>query len=213
MHVRRSISFFVALTLAALISPLAIHHLNAQANPRQNNGLRVGQTGDPYNLGYREGERQGEQDARRGRGFDLDRDPVYRDGDRGYNRRSGTRDMYRDRFRDGFASGYRAAYERIRGVASGLSRKPPSYGPSGPGVFSRQLPRSYQEPAFARGYADGYEQGLRDGRDRDRYDPVGSRDYREGDQGYYDRYGSRDAYKNNYRAGFRQGYDDGYRDR
>jgi flagellar biosynthesis/type III secretory pathway protein FliH len=68
------------------------------------------------------------------------------------------------------------------------------------------------EPAFARGYADGYRQGANDGKRHERYDPVGSRDYRNADQGYAGSYGSRDAYKNNYRAGFRQGYDDGYRD-
>ena len=70
----------------------------------------------------------------------------------------------------------------------------------------------YQEPAFARGYADGYMSGTDASRDRDRYDPVGERAYRSGDQGYYRDYGSRDAYRNNYRAGFRQGYDDGYRE-
>ena len=70
---------------------------------------------------------------------------------------------------------------------------------------------TYQEPAFARGYADGYMRGLDDSRDRDRYDAVGHRDYRRGDEGYYRDYGSRDAYRNNYRAGFRQGYDEGYR--
>jgi hypothetical protein len=70
----------------------------------------------------------------------------------------------------------------------------------------------YQEPAFARGYADGYTSGSDDSRDRERYDPVGDRAYRSGDQGYYREYGSREAYRNNYRAGFRQGYDDGYRE-
>jgi hypothetical protein len=82
----------------------------------------------------------------------------------------------------------------------------------GRGPVVRQLPRSYREPAAARGYADGYEEGLRDSRGRDRYDPVGSRDYRNADEGYYRDYGSRDAYRNNYRTGFRQGYDEGYRD-
>lgn len=69
-----------------------------------------------------------------------------------------------------------------------------------------------REPAAARGYSDGYRRGLNDGRDRDRYDPVGHGDYRSADPGYYRDYGSRDAYRNNYRAGFRQGYEDGYRD-
>lgn len=72
--------------------------------------------------------------------------------------------------------------------------------------------RGYQEPAFGRGYADGFRHAQDDRQDRQRYDPVGHRDYREGDQGFYRSYGSRDAYKDNYRAGFRAGYDAGYRD-
>ena len=70
---------------------------------------------------------------------------------------------------------------------------------------------AHQEPAFARGYADGYRRGLEDSRDRNRYDPVAHRDYRAGDLGYQREYGSRDSYRNNYRAGFRQGYEEGYR--
>ena len=75
----------------------------------------------------------------------------------------------------------------------------------------RQLPRSQQEPAFARGYDDGYQDGAADGRQGLRYDPADSRQYRDGDGGYVDAYGTRDAYRNNYRAGFRQGYEAGYR--
>jgi flagellar biosynthesis/type III secretory pathway protein FliH len=69
------------------------------------------------------------------------------------------------------------------------------------------------DPAFARGYADGYREGADDAKRHAGYDPVDSRDYRAADQGYSASYGSRDAYKNNYRAGFRQGYEDGYRER
>lgn len=76
----------------------------------------------------------------------------------------------------------------------------------------RRTTRGYQEPAFARGYDDGYARGATDGRGRNRYDPVKDKDYRTGDVGYAATYGSRDAYRNNYRAGFRQGYEDGYRD-
>jgi len=80
------------------------------------------------------------------------------------------------------------------------------------GIVGRQVPRRHQEPAFARGYENGYARGLVDGRRRSRYDPVDSHDYRDADTGYSASYGARDAYKNNYRAGFRQGYEDGYRD-
>ena len=72
--------------------------------------------------------------------------------------------------------------------------------------------RRYQEPAYARGYSDGYQHGWNDGRDRDRYDPGGHRDYRDANQGFYGAYGPRSAYRTNYRSGFRPGYEDGYRD-
>lgn len=146
-----------------------------------------------YERGYREGLRQGELDARRGRPFVIEE-------------RGRRRDQFRRGFRDGYESGYDSVRRSSRfgyGQYRDYERRRPA--------TSRRLPGGYQEPAFARGYADGYEEGLRDFRERDRYDPVGTRDYRNGDQGYYGSYGSRDAYKNNYRAGFRQGYEEGYR--
>jgi len=72
--------------------------------------------------------------------------------------------------------------------------------------------RAYEEPAFARGYADGFKHAQDDRRQRSGYDPVGHRDYREADQGFSHSYGTLEAYRNNYRAGFRAGYDAGYRD-
>ena len=164
----------------------------------------AGQNNSAFERGQREGVQRGEQDARRGREFQLERDPVYRDGDRGYNNRFGNRDWYRNDFRRGFTSGYRRGYERFR-INISIQGRRDDRGP---------VPRArgYQEQAFARGYSDGWRKGLDDGRDRDRYDPVRHRDYRSADQGYSGSYGSKDAYRNNYRSGFRQGYEDGYRD-
>jgi hypothetical protein len=71
---------------------------------------------------------------------------------------------------------------------------------------------AYQESAFASGYEAGYDKGLADGRRGERYDPVRHGEYRDGDRGYAESHGSRDAYKDNYRAGFRQGYEAGYRE-
>ena len=94
----------------------------------------------------------------------------------------------------------------------------PGTGPSGYGHGYGIDPRDagqrggYQDPAYARGYSDGYARGESDGRAGERYDPVGEREYRDGDSGYSGSYGSRDAYRSNYRAGFRQGYESGYRD-
>ena len=156
-----------------------------------------------FDRGYREGIERGADDARRGRQFELERDNVYRNGDRGYNNRYGNRDGYRNDFRRGYASGYR---DRVLQRARRCQLR------AGATIARPGRLRGYQEPAFARGYSDGWEKGLDDGRDRDRYDPVRHGDYRSADQGYQRSYGSKDAYKNNYRSGFRQGYEDGYRD-
>jgi flagellar biosynthesis/type III secretory pathway protein FliH len=155
-----------------------------------------------YDRGYREGVEQGERDGRQGREPRIDGNSVYRDGARGYQSRYGSRDVYRIEFRRGFVSGYREGYDRFRSVfAQGRrdNRRDP------------RVLRGYHDPAFARGYSDGWERGADDRRDRDRYDPVRHGDYRDADDGYNRSYGSRDAYKNNYRAGFRQGYEEGYR--
>ena len=72
--------------------------------------------------------------------------------------------------------------------------------------------RVSQEAAYARGYADGLKCAQDDRQNNRKYDPVGHREYRDGDQGFSESYGSRDAYKDNYRAGFRAGYDAGYRE-
>jgi len=97
--------------------------------------------------------------------------------------------------------------------AQGRGRGRGNAGPSSGSVPGRVMPEKYEEPAYARGYAAGKERGLADAKKGDRYDPVASREYRDGDLGYAASYGSRDAYKSNYRAGFRQGYEEGYRKR
>ena len=177
-----------ALLCLAVLSPPAMAAPDAQPRVGRDGGRQAGQ--DAYEAGYREGMRRGEQDGRRGRGSELERNPSL-------NRR--------DDFRRGFADGYRDGYERVRGRASR------QYGDRRDGV-GRRAPGGYQEAAAARGYSDGFEDGVNDGRRGSRYDPVASRDYRDGDNGYSGSYGSRDAYKNNYRVGFRQGYEEGYRE-
>lgn len=72
--------------------------------------------------------------------------------------------------------------------------------------------RIYQDPASTAGYENGYDHGLLDGQDGQRYDPVRHRDYRDGQRGYTSSYGSKDSYRTNFRTGFRKGYEDGYRE-
>jgi len=153
---------------------------------------------DEYYRGYQQGLHEGEQDARRNRPYSQ----AAWD--------NGRRNVDVD-FRNGMADGYRDGYYQVRGQARSDDRSPGGVYPRDGGVV-RRAPGGYQEPAFARGYSDGYEDGVNDGKDRDRYDPVGEKDYRSADKGYSGNYGSKDAYKNNYRAGFRQGYEEGYRE-
>jgi hypothetical protein len=99
-------------------------------------------------------------------------------------------------------------------VATAVIADAQGRGRGGPASL-RSLPlagRAYEEPAFARGYADGFKHAQEDRRERRRYDPVAHRDYRDADQGFSLSYGTLEAYRNNYRAGFRAGYDAGYRD-
>jgi hypothetical protein len=167
--------------------------------------------GTAYDRGYREGVQQGEQDGRQGRDPQWERSSIYRDADRGYQDRYGSRDSYRDDFRRGFASGYRTGYDRYRGAIYDQGRRDNSnWGRSDDRRDPRVL-RGYQDPAFARGYAEGWDHGADDRHDRDRYDPVRHGDYKSADDGYSRSYGTKDAYKNNFRSGFRQGYDAGYR--
>jgi hypothetical protein len=70
----------------------------------------------------------------------------------------------------------------------------------------------YSDPAYARGFDDGYQRGLDAARDGDRYDVRREGWYRSADRGYDRRYGSRDGYRQVYRDGFTRGYDQGYRE-
>jgi len=72
--------------------------------------------------------------------------------------------------------------------------------------------RRVRDVAFDNGYADGYDKGLDDARDRRNFDPTRHKWYRAGDRHYDSRYGSRAQYENVYRGGFRNGYEAGFRD-
>ncbi len=154
-----------------------------------------------YDRGFLEGRREGEKDARDRRPFDVRRHDAYRDGDRGYNRSYGDRNRYREEFRRGFEEGYRDSFERVRGDVPDRLR----------GYRGADRRAGINEPAYARGYADGFDKGREDWQDRHRYDPLRHRDYKNGDKGYDRDYGSKGAYRQYYREGFRSGYEDGYR--
>jgi hypothetical protein len=188
---------------------------HAQAVPRRHpvpNGPAWNQQ-SAYDDGYRMGALDGERDGRDGRGSRANARAAW-------NSRGGRYgNDVRRAFEDGYNSGYREGYARFdrrgsrdRGYDPSY-RRPGSdgnggyYGNGGYGDYGR-----YRSPAVDQGYRDGYEEGLDAGRDRDRFDPVGEKDYRKADRGYNGRYGSKAQYQAAYRDAFRQGYEEGYRD-
>ena len=171
-----------------------------------------------YDNGFREGQEEGQSDARRNRGYSPQRHDEYRDADDGYHRGHGDREYYRRAYRQGFEAGYRQSFER-----NARYGRDDRYGRDGrdervyaPVVIEPGYPsgdRGYGSSGSAaaqNGYRDGIEAGRSDARDGDRFDPVRAKRYREGDHDYNDRYGSRDDYKREYRAAFEQGSREGY---
>jgi hypothetical protein len=168
-----------------------------------------------YDTGYREGVQQGQNDARRGRDFSYTRHNEYRDADDGYRRGTIDRDLYRRSFRQGFQTGYSESFNRNarnNGRYPGGNGYPGGYSyPSDRGGFGYPSNRGvFRSPAADVGYRDGLDAGRNDARDRDRFDPVRAKRYRDGDHDYDSRYGPREEYKREYRAAFEQGYRDGY---
>ncbi|HJQ24238.1 MAG TPA: hypothetical protein VKA60_10015 [Blastocatellia bacterium] len=64
--------------------------------------------------GYRDGLRQGQDDASRRRSSSYDRDSRYRDALSGYRSEYGDRDSYRQAYREGFRRGYEEGYRNRR---------------------------------------------------------------------------------------------------
>lgn len=160
-----------------------------------------------YNQGVRDGRDAGANDARRGRAYDVRRHGEYRDTRRGDDR--GDVRAYRDGFESGYDEGYRR-YARGSGgdprrtypPTRDNPREQPNYGGSRGRIAS---------PAVENGYRDGFEEGERAARNRDRYDPIREKRYREGDHGYEREWGPRDDYAREYREAFQRGYEAGFR--
>ena len=170
-----------------------------------------------YDGGFRDGRESGVDDARRGRSYDVTRHGEYRENHRGND--PGDLRAFRDGFAAGYDEGYRL-YARDSGNPRGrypsastypYPSPPASTYPRQQGPYYGVYGGRYASPAAQNGYRDGLEEGRHAADDRDRFDPVGEKQYRKGDHDYKKQYGSRDEYKREYRAAFQQGYNEGYR--
>lgn len=212
----------------ALVSAIAVAlPMTAAAQSRlPQAGPRIQTQSPAFRTGFDRGLRAGEEDGRRNSRFDYASKSDYRNADAGYNRNYGDRERYRSEFRVGFEDGYRQAYSRYQSGNGGYGGyndgtwRPGTGGPPpwangrGRGQGNGNGNGSWQrnDLAFQNGFTDGYDEGLKDVRDRDRFDPSDEGRYRSADHGYKSSYGSKDAYKARYREAFREGYENGFDD-
>jgi hypothetical protein len=78
--------------------------------PQQRSGSAYGS--EAYRRGYDDGVVKGREDLGDRDSFDPARHSWYRNADRGYNSRYGSKDEYRSEYRRGFLAGYEGAYRR-----------------------------------------------------------------------------------------------------
>jgi len=187
-----------------------------------------------YDNGYREGLKEGQNDARHNDAFNYEDERMWQRADKGYNRSFGDSSRYQQSFRTGFAAGYSEAYQRVLPGRAGGYEPYPSYGngrvyPNTRGTYGNGPYRDGYPtgnvypgtrggygynygPAYSNGVNDGYEKGHEDARDRDSYDPSRHKWYRNGDHDYKSSYGPKIQYESLYRQGFQEGYDRAYRE-
>jgi hypothetical protein len=76
----------------------------------ERSGRATGRYDPAYQTGATDGYEAGLKDAQSRRRFDPISEGRYRDGDRGYKREYGDKDLYKARYRDGFRVGYEEGY-------------------------------------------------------------------------------------------------------
>jgi hypothetical protein len=228
------------LSLAAVIV-LAMMALGGVAQAHDERERGRGRNIDARNYGerygYEDGYQHGRQDRLRRIGYSV-RSREYQRGDRGYQKHMGAKGQYKQGYRAGYTRGYDDGY-RGRGVVLGRGRYPDGgypdrrypdgrypdgrypderYPDGDRGVLGTiddavngRARGGYGDVAYERGYREGVKDGKDDGEDRDRYNPQGHGDYKDADDGYNSRYGSKEAYRANFRRGYLAGYDESYR--
>lgn len=90
--------------------PNSFPYPNSYPYPSTSNRGGYGNNDAGYDNGYRDGLEKGREDARGRDSFDPVRHKEYRNADRGFNNRYGTKDQYKLVYRDGFEAGYAEGY-------------------------------------------------------------------------------------------------------
>lgn len=204
------------LTLGLLFGLIAISGSTSQAQYRNRDGYGYGQ--NVYRIaadqGYRDGIERGSKDARDRERFNPDNASQYKKATNGYRSEYGNKDAYKQAYREGFRRGYDAGFRQYNNSGNGgyYPNDDPYYGNNDP--YGRNGGYGRNDVGYAaqeQGYRDGLNQGAEHARDGKRYDPQGTRRYKNADEGYRSEYGNKDEYRRVYRDSFVRGYEEGYR--
>lgn len=206
---------FAALLLTLVTAGLA-HDRNDRDGYYQSSSMDSRQYG--YENGHRDGVHHGREDRLRSLGYNM-RSDDYKKSDRGYQKHMGNKGVYKAGYRQGYEAGYdNAYYQRDNGRFGGLyGRREDRYGRDDRYGWGNRNQRddyysrgSYNRVAFQNGYRDGLDDGQKDMRKNEDFDPNDHGDYRDADNGYKSGYGSKEAYKQEYRQGYLGGYREGF---
>lgn len=211
----KRISKATLMTVGLLFGLTIASSLSAQAQYRSRGDYGYSQgiyriAGDQ---GYRDGAEEGAKDARDNDRFNPNDKSKFKKATNGYRDEYGNKDAYKQAYRQGFLRGYDIGFRQYSNNGR-VSRRndDPYYGRNdggygrddGYGGYGRN---DIYRVAQDQGYRDGLDHGASHGRDGKRFDPEGTRQYRNADQGYRSEYGNKEEYKQVYRESFRRGYE------
>jgi hypothetical protein len=183
-------------TAATLLLSIAASSVAIIAQPADSETRHHG-----YEHGYRDGFAYGQDARSRGASLDTNGD-AYRNADHGYRAEFGLKEEYETGYREGYRvgadDGFANRIERLEKMFATDSEAPPNDRWGGYDV------------AAELGYRDGVKSGIKDSRDRHSFRPTEHDQWKDGDRGYHDSLGSKEAYKASYRKAYESGYRDGY---
>jgi len=84
------------------------------SEPRVPVGPRSGSSDVAQNTGYRDGLEKGQNDARQGKSYNLERHDAYKEADHGYQSSIGSKEDYKQQYREAFRRGYEEGYRGVR---------------------------------------------------------------------------------------------------
>ncbi|MBS1852103.1 MAG: hypothetical protein JST79_14435 [Acidobacteria bacterium] len=191
LRARLQRSKWIALVMAIMLASGTLALAQGYGGPAQ-----VRQYG--FQQGYQDGTRQGQDDSRDRRSYNLQGADWDR-ASRGYDNRMGPFGQYRDAYRDGYRQGYEAAFYRDGGNPR-FDRSDYRYGRG----FDRR-------PGYGFGFQDGAAVAREDMYKGKPYNPYPRGKYGDQDRGYRREFGDKHAYRFDYGQGYRAGYESSFR--